>query len=234
MTTLTETLRTLHRIHQQLADLQDRLARGPRQIKVTEANVKKCEADIATAKELYKTARISSDERQLQLKQREARIKDLQTKLHGANNNKEYQLLKDQIAADQQANSVLSDEILEGLERLDALQENVKGAEVVLSKTKDELAKVKARVDEQQERLESELVRVQSELAEAEKPLPEEMRAEYNRLVKGRGADAFGPLDGGTCGGCFTMLSPQTIDQLRLNKLVYCKSCGRLMYAPEE
>lgn len=233
MTTLTETLRTLHRIHQQLADLQDRLARGPRQIKVAEGNVKKCEADIVAAKEAYKTARVSSDERQLQLKSREARIKDLQNKLHAANNNKEFQLLKDQIAADQQANSVLSDEILEGLERLDALQENVKGAEVVLAKTKDDMAKIKARVDEQQERLEKELVRVQGELALAESPLPEEMRNEYQRLIKGRGADAFGPLDGGTCGGCFTTLSPQTIDQLLLNRLVYCKSCGRLMYAPE-
>ena len=43
MTTLTDSLRTLHRIHRQLADLQDRLQRGPKQIRAGEANVKKCE-----------------------------------------------------------------------------------------------------------------------------------------------------------------------------------------------
>ena len=36
MPTLTETLRTLHRIHRQHSDLKDRLSRGPRQIQVGE------------------------------------------------------------------------------------------------------------------------------------------------------------------------------------------------------
>jgi hypothetical protein len=41
MPSLTETLRTLHRIHRQHSDLQDRLSRGPRQIQAAEGNVKK-------------------------------------------------------------------------------------------------------------------------------------------------------------------------------------------------
>ena len=42
-----------------------------------------------------------------------AKLDDLQAKLNMAQSNKEYQLLKDQMAADKQANSVLADEILE-------------------------------------------------------------------------------------------------------------------------
>src|SRR5687768_5021775 len=103
MASLTESLRILHRIHRQLTDLRDRLARGPKQVQVMETNVKKAEEDVSTAKATHKQARIAADDKQLQLKQREAKLSDLSAKLMAANSNKEYQLLKDQIAADKQA-----------------------------------------------------------------------------------------------------------------------------------
>ena len=63
MPKLTETLRTLHRIHRQHTDLKERLSRGPRQIQVAETSVKKTEADLAQAKDAYKHAKMASDER---------------------------------------------------------------------------------------------------------------------------------------------------------------------------
>ena len=151
MATLTESLRTLHRIHRQLSDLQDRLQRGPRQAKVADVAVKKSEAELAAAKDAHRQAKMASDEKHLQLRQREARLHDLQGKLNAANNNKEYQLLKDQIAADKQANSVLADEILEAMERIDQLHAAIKVAEENLAKTKEEFNKLRKRVDEQQQ-----------------------------------------------------------------------------------
>ncbi len=53
------------------------------------------------------------------------RIVDLEGKLNTAASNREFSLLKEQIAADEQANSVLSDEILEALEQLDLMQDQV-------------------------------------------------------------------------------------------------------------
>ncbi len=53
-------LRTLHRIHQQLGDLRERLERGPKQIKAREANVARLEADLAQAKADSKTARAAA------------------------------------------------------------------------------------------------------------------------------------------------------------------------------
>ncbi len=233
MTKLAESLSKLHRIHRQLADLRDRLQRGPRQIRVAEGTVKASEASLAQAKDNYKQAKMAADEKQLQLRQREARIKDLQGKLNTANNNKEYQLLKDQIAADEQGNSVLSDEILEVLERMDELQVAIKLAEDNLVKTKEELQKVRQRIDEQQQGLETDLARVSQELQAAEDLLPLDFKPEYLRMAKARGEDALAPVEAGTCGGCFQTLTPQTIDQLRLDRPLFCKSCGRLLYVAE-
>lgn len=230
---LTETLRTLHRIQTQLGDLRGRLQRGPKQIQAAEANVKKAEAEREQAKENYKQVKMSADGKQLQLRQREAKLVDLQGKLHAANSNKEYQLLKDQIAADNQANSVLSDEILEALERLDGVQVEIKAAEESLAKMKEELAKVSARVNTQNQQLEGELARVSAELEAAETHLPEDLRPDYFRLTKSLGADALSAADGETCGGCFQTLTPQVLDRLRLDRPLFCKSCGRLMYLAE-
>ena len=138
MTVTGEALRELHRIHRQLTDLRSRIERGPRQIKAGESSVGKLELEVEQAKELLKRARMTADEKQLHLKSREDRIEEFRTRLNGANSNKEFELLKEQIAADEQANSVQSDEILEGLERIDQLHEIVAAAEKELKETTKE------------------------------------------------------------------------------------------------
>lgn len=233
MPTLTETLRTLHRIHRQHTDLRDRLARGPRQIQVAEQSVKHAEANLAQAKDTYRAAKMSADEKQLQLKHRESKLADLQAKLNMAQSNKEYQLLKDQMAADRQANSVLADEILEALEKLDQLQADVKTAESNLVKTKDEQTKVRQRVNDQQQGLETELARVHGELQSAEGLLEGDFKDNYMRLSRSMGEDALAPVEGGCCGGCSQTQTVQLLNLLKLDKPVFCKSCGRLLYLPE-
>src|SRR5947208_7764910 len=233
MPTLTESLRTLHRIHRQHSDLRDRLERGPRQIRVAEGSVKKTEGDLAQAKETFKHAKMSSDDKQLQLKHREAKLDDLQAKLNMAQSNKEYQLLKDQMAADKQANSVLADEILEALEKIDELQAAVKTAESNVVKTKDELTKVRQRVNDQQQGLEQELARVRGELEAAESQLEGDFKDNYLRLSRSMGEDCLAAVEGECCGGCSQTLTVQMLNLLRLDKPVFCMSCGRLLYVPE-
>jgi len=234
MASVSAILRELHRLHRQLADLKERLVRGPKQIQIAEGNVKRAEGDVALAKDNYRKARLASDDKQLQLKQREARILDLQGKQNACSSNREYQSLKETIAADLQANSVLSDEILEGFEQVDLLQAATKTAEANLVKMKDELEKTRSRVTDQQAGLEAELARVQGELNEAERGLPDEFRAEYERQARGRGEEALAPLDGQTCGGCYTTITTQTVSELLMGRPVHCKNCGCLLYMPED
>ena len=233
MPTLTESLRTLHRIHRQLADLRDRLERGPKQTRAAEGAVKKTEGDLVQAKDAFKQAKMAADEKQLQLKQREAKLNDLQAKLFGAQSNKEYQLLKDQMAADKQANSVLADEILEALDKLDQLQSQIKTADENLARSKEELAKVRKRVEEQQQGLENEFGRVTAELQAAESLLEGDFKDNYLRLARSMGDDALAPAEGECCGGCSQTLTVQMFNLLSLDKPVFCKNCGRMLYLPE-
>lgn len=234
MNATTTVLRELHRIHTQLADLRDRLERGPKQIRARETNIKHLEAELATAEQATKQARIDADMKQLQLKEGEVRNEDLKRKLNTANSNREYQALQEQIAADEMANSVLADEILESLERIDTLTATAAQIGDNLAKSREEAAKIRREVQEQQETLESEVARVSANLAESESRLPAEIRPDYDRIMKSKGSDGMAPLEGECCGGCYRQLPPNTFNALALGRIVFCGTCGRLLYPPED
>lgn len=234
MTISVEALRELHRIHRQLHDLRHRLDRGPTQIRAGKVNVERLEAALVAARENHKRARMQADEKNLQLKQREAKIADLQRKLNECKTNTEFSSFKDQIAAEKAANSVLEDEILDKLEQIDRLHHELVDAEKTLAKTRSELAATEKRVSEEQAGLESELARVQAALRQAETALPAEFKDTYDRMVRARGEQALAPVEGESCGGCYTMLTAQTMNDLYLSKPVFCKSCGCLLYLAED
>ncbi|MDX1965191.1 MAG: phospholipase [Pirellulales bacterium] len=227
-------LNELHRIHQQLSDLRERLERGPKQIRARQANVVSAEQKLQQAKHELQASRIAADQKQLQLKSGEAKILDLNKKFNAAQSTREYQALKDQIAASEMANSVLQDEILEILEKIDTHKRLVGESEQNIVKAKEELAKVESLVKEQEPGLQAEYQRVDANLKTAEATLPEEYRDPYHRIVHSKGADALAQIENDSCSGCFQQQTANVMNSLLLNKVVFCKSCGRMLYLPED
>jgi len=226
-------LRTLHRIHRQKTDLDGQIARGPRQIKAGDALVAKAESEMQVIKENLTKANLLSDEKQLQLKSREDKIVDLQTKLNSAASNREFDLLKEQIAADKQANSVLSDEILEAMEAIDELEVELKDAQTEVERQAGDQAKRISEVESKTADLHKELDRVNAELEESEKQIPAEVIGEYRRVISAKGENALAPVEEGSCGGCYQVLTTQYIDRLRMSVLIRCPSCNAFLYLPE-
>lgn len=234
MAETTHTLRDLHRIHIQLSDVRSRLERGPRQIRTEEAKIAHLEETLKQAKEEVKQTKLMVSKKELQLSERESKILDTRGKLNSCSSNREYQTLLEQIAAHAQANEVLSDEILEGFERTKDLETAVRDCEQQLNRGRADLAQVKARVDEQKQMLESELARLNSLLSEAESQLPPDIRNDYLRVSKGRGEDTLAAVESGICQGCYQTITAQSYSELLQHRAVSCKSCGRLLYLPED
>ena len=230
MSLTAESLRELHHLHQRVADVRGRLDRGPRQIAAGNTSVARTEEELGTAKETVKRAKVNCDERQLQLKTNEARIEDLRGKLNAANSNKEYQALKEQIAADEMANSVLADEILEMFDKIEEHEAAVADVEKRLLAGRQELDKTTRKVSDEKAALEADLAELKQRLTTAEKQLPIDFKAEYDRVVKARGDEALAPLEGETCGGCNVAVTLQMVNDVMLAKPVFCKSCGCLLY----
>ena len=230
MSLSSEAIQELHHLHQRVADLRGRLEKGPRLIAAGQTNVARVEEELGNAKAIVKRAKANCDERQLQLKSNESRIEDLRGKLNAANSNKEYQALKEQIAADEMANSVLADEILEMFDKIEEHEGGVKAVEERLLATRQELDKVTARVSDEKAALERDLADFEQRLTTAEKVLPKDFKAEYDRVVRAKGSEALAPLEGETCGSCNVNVTLQMVNDVMLARPVFCKSCGCLLY----
>ena len=234
MSVTAATLRELHRIHRQLTDLRERAERGPKQIRAREANLSRLNEELTRVQTETKAAKMRADQKQLLLKSNEDKIENLKVKLNACGTNREYQALKDQIAADQMAGSVLADEILEALEKIDESQVHVGEAQKKLAVAKEELAKAQHIVQEQAGLLAADIARLEAELQTVEATLPDDFSVNYQRIVRSKGDDAMAEVQDKFCGGCHQQLTPNQLGDVSMARGVFCKNCGRLIYLAED
>ena len=182
----------------------------------------------------HKAARMRSDHKQLLLKSGEQKIESLKVKLNAADSNREYQALKEQIAAAQMAGSVLSDEILEVMEKIDELAKQVAEQQQKIVVSKEELAKAQQSVREQAGSLET---RRQTSGSDPARGRVRPARRLSRALSAGReleAEDAMAEVQGEFCGGCFQQLTPNNMAELGMSLAIFCRNCGRLLYLPED
>jgi uncharacterized protein len=55
----------------------------------------------------------------------------------------------------------------------------------------------------------------------------------YRRLVHAHGAGALASVENRACTACHAILSPQDNLNVKTGKLIFCRSCGRLLYPPD-
>jgi len=226
-------LRELHRIHEQLAELRDRVERGPKQIRAHDANVAKLKERLEEARQRVQQTQLAIDRKQLDLKAGEQKIVDLRAKLNAASSNKEYQLLMEQIAAAEMAGSVLADEILEAMEKMDTLATAVKEAEKGVAAGTQELEKVRRGIEESSASSRADIARLEASLTQAEAAIPSDFRSDYQRIVRSKGAQSLAAVEDGVCGGCGQQITLNMQNDLMLARPVFCKSCGCLLYLSE-
>ena len=194
----------------------------------------KLQAAVDAAKEDVKKCQLTTNQKELQLKEREGQIEDTRAKLNSASTNKEYQALVDKIAADDQANSVLSDEILEMFDRAEHLGIVVKEKEAELTKGTEDAEKLKQKVEGERGSLESEVARLTAEGTELEATLPGDFKQDFTRIVGTRGEDGMACVEGEYCGHCNQKINAQMFNLMLKEELVLCKSCGAILYLPED
>lgn len=226
-------LRRIHHLLRLRAEYKDRINQGPKVIQIAEGAERVLESELEELKDRRRKTQMAADAKQLQLSEREQRIKDLENKRNSAGSNREYQLLNDQIEADRAANAVLSDEILELLERVDEIGRLIEEKTGHLENARSETARVRESVEQQLARTEAELEGVVNEIRELLGRIHPELREEFQRLVRQRGADALASTDLKSCGHCQTMLTRQKGVELMQKKPAFCQSCGSILYPAE-
>ena len=232
MSAATAGLKRLHELHIRLQDINKQLEHGPRQVKARQQILAEKQAEVDALKAELKQTRMLADQKNLQLKTNESKIEQLRGKLNQATSNREFDVIKSQIDADTMANSVLEDEILEVLEKIDQHQQKIKQIDEEAAQTAAEVRRVAQEVETTAPKLRAQATELQTALSEAEKILPSTAMVTYRRLVQAHGAGALATVENSACTACFEILSANYLVELNTGKFLFCRSCGRTALSP--
>lgn len=225
-----EDLAELHSLLLDLEEVEEMLRTGPLKVaaqqKRSEQKLAECEQQKAHITALRKAV----DGKQLQLKTNEARIGDLRGKLNAASSNREYEIITSQIDADTMANSVLEDEILEALEKVDVAVTDLATMDEQHKAQVTKQKKLATEVESATAGLEARAAELNGKIDEAEKAVPTNVKDQYRRLRSAHKAGALSAVESNACVACYSELSAQRNIALNLNKVLFCDSCGRLLY----
>jgi len=230
-----ENLRELHSLHQRAKALRDRLNSGPKTLAARESVLAARRSALETAQKALKDSRAHIKTRETQLQAQQSKIEDLKVKLNQIKKQAEYDAIRNQIAHDQATAGRIEDEVLEAMGRKDERAAELAALEAETRALADEVATLRADLEAKAGPQQAQLRELEAALAAAEAIIPEDRRDQYRRVVKQRGADALAAIDDNACTGCNVAVTAQMMnDLINAQALVFCRTCGRLLYLAEE
>ena len=226
-------LRDIHRLRRHAKDLQSEIERGPRLLKAHQAKITKQEEAVREAHEMLKRFKLTSHEKEGQLKATLQQISKHEMQLNQAGSKKEYDALKSEIAADKKKCQELEDEILGYMGEIEQRTAQLPELDKAVQQAKSEYADFEKNAREHASSLTEQLNQAVGAIKDVESTLPADVRPQYDRLVAARGEDAMAPVEHRTCMACYTEITAQSHNDLMLSQFVLCKNCGRALYLPE-
>jgi predicted nucleic acid-binding Zn-ribbon protein len=227
------TLRELHRLHKHAEDLRTQINRGPQTIKAHQEKTAKQEELLHQAQDSIKKLKIALHEKEVSLKAQQQVVAKHEKQLNEVTSRKEYDALRSEIENDRKACTKIEDEMLVVMEEIETRNLQIPEYEKAVKKGKEDTARVIDDVQTRRNQFTDLLNEALKSIREVEVSLPEDVKALYDRLVAAKGDSAMSSVQGRTCSACYTEITAQNHNDLLQEKLVLCKSCGRILYLPE-
>lgn len=204
-------------------------------IRRNEGSVKGKKEILVQEENNLKSSQVSIDRKELDLKALEAEINRYKSQLNQIKNNKEYKALKEEISLKEADKSVLEDEILEMMNKLEEKRDISKGLKETVKKEEEELERFTKLVAVDIQRVDAEISEIERRKISLLESLNINARYHFERLIKNKNGIAVARVLNQVCQSCNYEVSPQTINRLLAQKeLVFCNSCGRILYLNEE
>jgi predicted nucleic acid-binding Zn-ribbon protein len=234
MASTAELMREIHRLWRFARDLKEQMDRAPLQLKAQQAKVARQEDAANSNLEAIKKLKVAIHDKEVTLKTTHNQIAKHQKQLNEAGAKKEYDALQTEIAGARAKCATLEEESLtamgESEERTAKAPELGKAAK----SAKETFVQYEKESGARMATLKQQLDETQAKVKEVEANVPKNVRSVFDRIVKGKGADGFAPVVDRGCGACRTEIIAQQYNELLMGAFVVCKSCGRILYLPEQ
>jgi predicted nucleic acid-binding Zn-ribbon protein len=225
-----EALVALARVDQARRQVDQRHGGLPARLARVEEAGSRLKAELARTEQALAEARKQRRGREQETEVLDKRINEDVTRLNSIRNNIEYQALLKQIAEAKNRKTVLENEALELMEREDELGRRLGADGGRMAADLAALAGERAVLEEEGRRLEADLRAKDGERARLLAELAGDLRGRYQRLGRAKQGLAVVPVVKGACGGCFSALPPQRVNEARQGaRLVLCAACSGIL-----
>ena len=220
--TLQGTDREIQRLRAEIAELPKRVAAIEEKLAGTKAGLEKAKSSVKAdeaSRRKYETA--IQD-----LRQRISKYRDQSLEVK---TNEQYKALMHEIQFAEQEIAANEDKILELMVNAEIREKEVKAAEAELLEENAEIEKEKVIARERTAQDEKELAEWTSKRDAARAAVDPDLLRHYDRVQKFRGSGLAEVRDQ-KCTGCSVVLRPQTYNEVRGGKQIFCDSCQRILY----
>ena len=234
MASTAELMREIHRLRKFARDLKEQIDRAPVQLKAQQAKVVRQEEAAKSNQEAIKKLKVTLHEKEVTLKTTHAQIAKHQQQLNEAGAKKEYDALQTEIAAARAKCNELEEESLTAMGESEERTAKIPELDKAAKEAKEAFAQYEKESGTRLASLKQQMEEAQAKTKEVEANVPKNVRSSFDRIVKGKGADAFAAVVDHGCGACRTEIIAQQYNELLMGSFVVCKMCGRILYLPEQ
>ena len=231
-------LRELQEADLELRELQQRKASHDRTARVQTIQIAKHQEQIESLHEKRRAARIVADEKELDVREKQAEIQKLRGQQMQIRDNRQFQALQNEIKFAELAISKIEDDILSDLGDMEAIDTEIAEAEAALEREQDSLGELKKKIEARKSDVDAEIEACRGRRREIASALPPNVVDQFTRIADRLDGEALAPVireeDGGSfiCGGCHMSLTQNTYVILagHGDNLVTCPNCTRILY----
>lgn len=217
----------IFRSEEELEAIPQRIGAMDEQFKTKSANLKALEDGV-------KTLQLKRKEREGELQSKEESIKKFQSQMFQVKTNKEYSALQEEINRVKADNSVIEEDIIKIFDQVDAENRKIAQEKEFLKKEEAVFAEAKRVLNDEAARIQGAVEKLRIQRAELAAKVDKTVLTKYERILSSKDHLAVVSVAGDSCQGCFRILPPQVINEIRIKAgLVVCENCARILYIEE-
>ena len=225
-----ELLLKLQNIDYDMGELERSKEYIPDMMENLRREISDCEDKLKTFDEGLTQARLEQKDIELQLQDKQDKLRKLQEKMMAIKTNKEYDALVSEIDQLKQAIAALETRDVELLEISEDHQKEI-------AKLNEQLGAVKGvnvgqitSLQEQIDSVGSKMTSMAKQRLDLAGQINPRAMSVYERVRRGKGGAVVVAVKKRACGSCYKALPPQKIQEIKLGeKLITCDSCGRML-----
>ncbi|HEV7300755.1 MAG TPA: C4-type zinc ribbon domain-containing protein [Tepidisphaeraceae bacterium] len=224
-----------------LRDAQARLDAATKNVRLQQRRVTDAGEKLKGLQTRIREQQAKVGQYELEVKSRDAHIEKLRTQQQAARNNKEYQAFLIEINTGKVDKTKLEEESLKVMQSLETDQATAAETQTALASEQEKLVALQSQIGDTTKALQDEVNRLTPVRDELASKIPARARDAFMRLADRYDGEAMSPLirpdkrvEEYLCNACHMELVRDVYNRLHTrDELVFCPSCGRILYIPE-